>query len=68
MMRNLLRSKYLLLGAALLMTALFAAGCGTTFLEKSGKMPNENTTKHVKGYQSGNSQAVGPVMPRLVLR
>jgi hypothetical protein len=68
MMRNPLRSRYLLLGAALLMTAFFATGCGTTFLEKSGKMPNENTSKHVKGYQSGNSQAIRPVMPRFFLR
>lgn len=68
MIRNLLSSKYLLLGAALLMTAFFATGCGTTFLEKSGKMPNENTTKHVKGYEMGKSQAVRFVMPRFFLR
>jgi hypothetical protein len=68
MIRNFAKLKYLLMGTALLLTALFAASCGTTFIEKSGKMPNENTSKHVKGYQSGSSQAVSPVMPLSSLR
>lgn len=68
MIRNLAKSKYLLMGTAILFTALFAAGCTTTFEEKSGKMPNENTSKHVKGYESGNSQAIRPLMPLSSLR
>jgi hypothetical protein len=63
MIRNLVKSKYLLMGATILLAALFAAGCTTTAEEKSGQMPNENTSKHVKGYQSGNSQACGPLIP-----
>lgn len=69
MIRNLAKSKgFLLVGALILFATLFTAGCGTTFVEKSGKMPNETTSKHVKGYQMGNSQAVRPVMPLSVLR
>lgn len=69
MIRNLANSKYyLLMGAAILLTGLFAVGCGTTFLEKGGKMPNESTSKHVKGYQMSNSDAVRPVMPLPALR
>jgi hypothetical protein len=56
------------MGAVILFATLFTAGCGTTFPEKSGKMPNESTSKHVKGYQMGNSQAIQPVMPLPVLR
>lgn len=67
MKRNLARSKYLLMGLAVLFAAFFAAGCTTTSIEKSGKMPNENTTKHVKGYESGNSQTIRPLMPFLGL-
>ncbi|HEX5413080.1 MAG TPA: hypothetical protein VFZ27_14610 [Terriglobia bacterium] len=66
MIRNLARTKhYLLMGAALLLTGLFAAGCTTTNLEYSDRMPNENTSKHVQGYQMGDSdtQAVRPIMP-----
>jgi len=63
MIRNLVKSKGLWAGAVILFATLFAAGCGTTFVEKSGKMPNESTSKHVKGYQSRSSQAVKPVMP-----
>ena len=64
MIRNLANSKYyLLMGAAILLTGLFAVGCGTTIPEKSGQMPNETTSKHVKGYQMSNSDAVRPVMP-----
>ncbi|MEJ2009532.1 MAG: hypothetical protein P8Z30_15475 [Acidobacteriota bacterium] len=67
MIRNLVKSKFLLAGMVVLLTALFAAGCTTTEAEKSGKMPNENSNKHVKGYQSGNSQAVRflPPLPGL---
>ena len=69
MIRNLAHSKYyLLMGAAVLLTGLFAMGCGTAIPERSGKMANENTSKHVKGYQMGNSQAVVPVLPRPVLK
>jgi hypothetical protein len=69
MIRNLVNSKYcLLMGAVVLLATLFAAGCETTFLEKSGRMPNQNTSKHVKGYQMGNSEALRPVMPPAVLR
>jgi len=69
MIRNLVKSKYcLLMGAVIFFATLFTAGCGTTFVEKSGKMPNESTSKHVKGYQMGNSQAIKPVMPLPVLR
>ena len=70
MIRNLVKSKSWLLGAAVLLAALIAAGCETTFPEKSGHMPNENTTNHVKGYQMGssNSDAVRPELPRLKLR
>lgn len=70
MIRNLVKSKSLLLGVVALLAALFAVGCGTTFTEKSGKMPNETTSKHVKGYQMGNSKsdAIRPVVPRLGLR
>ena len=69
MIRNLANSKsYLLMGAAILLTSLFAAGCGTAIPERSGKMPNETTSKHVKGYQMGNSQAVKPLIPLPVLR
>lgn len=66
MIRNHLISRHCLLtGALVLLTAFFVAGCETTFLEKSGNMPNENTSRHVKGYQMGDSdtQAVRPVMP-----
>lgn len=69
MIRNLVNSKhYLLLGAAVLLSALFAAGCTTTFAEKSGRMANQSTTKHVKGYQMGNSQAIRLLMPLSGLR
>ncbi len=70
MIRNLVKSKSWLLGAAVLLAALVAAGCETTFPEKSGQMPNENTSHHVKGYQMGNSNsdAIRPVMPRLKLQ
>ncbi len=69
MIRNLVKSKYcLLMGAVILFATLFTAGCGTVFLEKSGTMPNESTSKHVKGYQMGNSQAVRPVLPLSALR
>lgn len=69
MIRNLVKSKgFLLVGAVILFATLFTAGCGTTFLEKSGKMPNESTSKHVKGYEMGNSQAIRPVMPLPALR
>jgi len=63
MKRNLAKSKCLLMGMAVLLTAMFAAGCTTTVAEKSGKMANENTSKHVKGYQAGGSQAIRPLMP-----
>jgi hypothetical protein len=53
---------------AVLLTGLFAAGCTTSAAEKSGKMPNGNTSKHVKEYQMGNSEALKPVMPLPVLR
>jgi hypothetical protein len=69
MIRNLANSRYyLLMGAAILLTGLFAMGCGTSVPERSGKMPNQTTSKHVKGYQMGNSQAVKPVMPLPVLK
>lgn len=69
MIRNLVKSKgFLLAGALILFATLFTAGCGTTFVEKSGKMPNESTRKHVKGYQMSNSQAIKPVMPVPVLQ
>lgn len=71
MIRNLAKTKcFLLMGAALLLTGLLAAGCTTTFLETSGKMSNQNTSKHVTGYQMGNSgaQTVRPVMPLRALR
>jgi hypothetical protein len=69
MIRNLVYSKCsLLMGALVLLAALSAAGCGTTFLEKSGNMPNQNTSKHVKGYQMGHSDAVKPVVPLPVLK
>jgi hypothetical protein len=68
MVRNLVKPKYLLMGPAVLLTALFAVGCTTTIAEKSGQMPNENTSKHVKGYQSSSSQAVKLLMPLSVLR
>ena len=69
MIRSLVNSKYfLLMGALVLLVALSAAGCGTTFLEKSGNMPNQNTSKHVKGYQPNDSDAIRPVMPPSVLK
>ena len=69
MIRSLVNSKYcLLMGAVVLLATLFAAGCETTFPEKSGRMPNENTRKHVKGYQMGNSQAIRLLMPLSGLR
>jgi hypothetical protein len=68
MIRNLVKSKYLLMGTAILFAALFAAGCTTTIAEKSGRMANENTSKHVKGYQSGNSQAIRFLVPGYALR
>jgi hypothetical protein len=70
MIRNLVKSKSWLLGATVLLVALFAAGCETTFLEKSGQMPNQNTPNHVEGYQMGNSnsEAIEPVMPELKLQ
>jgi hypothetical protein len=69
MIRSLSNSKYcLLMGALVLLVALSAAGCGTTFLEKSGNMPNQNTSKHVKGYQPNDSDAIRPVMPLPVLK
>jgi hypothetical protein len=67
MLRNLVKSKSRLLGVAVILAASFAAGCGTAIPEKSGTMPNQNTSKHVKGYQMGNSDAVRPVMPLPVL-
>lgn len=71
MIRNFLNSKCLLLkGALVLLAALSVAGCTTTFLETSGKMTNQNSSKHVKGYQMGNSdtQAVRPIIPHPALR
>ncbi|HET7215296.1 MAG TPA: hypothetical protein VFL79_17030 [Terriglobia bacterium] len=69
MIRNLVRSKcYILMGAAILLTGLFAAGCATSSLENNGKMTNQTTSKHVKGYQMSNSQAITPVMPLRALR
>ena len=71
MIRNLLNSKCLLLkGALVLLASLSVAGCTTTFLETSGKMPNQNTSKHVQGYQMGDSgaQTIRPVMPLPALR
>lgn len=70
MIRNLLKSKSWLLGVAVLLAALIAAGCETTFPETKGQMTNQNTTNHVKGYQMGNSNSdsIRPVMPRLKLR
>lgn len=69
MIRNLVRSKYyLLMGAAILFTGLFAAGCATSSLENNGKMANQTTSKHVKGYQMGSSQSIRPVMPLRALR
>lgn len=67
MIRNLVKSKYLLMGTAILFAAFFAAGCTTTAAEKSGKMANENTSKHVKGYQSGDSQTVRFLIPFSIL-
>ena len=64
MIQNLAKSKYyLLIGAAVLLTGLFAVSCSTTTWEGSGRMPNEHASKHVKGYQMGNSDAVRPVAP-----
>jgi hypothetical protein len=68
MIRNVVKSKSRLLGAAVLLAVLFAAGCETTIPEKSGQMPNQNTSKHVKGYQMTDSDAIRPVMPLPVLR
>jgi hypothetical protein len=69
MKRNLANSKsYVLMGAVVLLAGLFAVSCGTSVPERSGKMPNETTSKHVKGYQTGNSEDMGPVMPLPVLR
>jgi len=68
MIRNLKKSKFLLMGAVVLLAAVFASGCETTFLEKSGKMPNEDTSQQVKGYQSGDSDAIRPVLPMPALR
>jgi len=68
MKRNLAKSMGLLTGMTILLAAFFIAGCTTTAAEKSGKMPNENTSKHVKGYQSGGSQAVRFVTPLSGLR
>jgi hypothetical protein len=71
MIRNLAKTKhYVLMGAALLLTGLFAAGCTTTNLEYSDRMPNQNTSKHVQGYQMGDSdtQAVRPIMPLPAVR
>jgi hypothetical protein len=69
MIRSLVNSKYsLLMGALVLLAALYAAGCETTFPEKSGNMPNQNTSKHVKGYQMGDSDTVKPVVPLPVLK
>ena len=67
MIRNLVKSKSWLVGSVVLLAALFTASCGTTFLEKSGQMPNQNTTNHVKGYQmdESNSDAIEPEMPDL---
>ncbi len=58
MIRNLVKSKFLLAGMVVLLAALFAAGCTTTEAEKSGRMPNETSNKHVKGYEMGNSQTI----------
>lgn len=63
MKRNLAKSMGLLTGMVVLLAAFFVAGCTTTAAEKSGKMPNENTSKHVKGYESGHSQAIRPLKP-----
>ncbi|TAM84018.1 MAG: hypothetical protein EPN47_04210 [Acidobacteria bacterium] len=69
MIRNLAKSKYyLLMGAALLLTGLFAAGCTTTYLETSGRMSNQSTSKHVKGYQVGDSGTIRPVAPPAFVR
>ena len=69
MIRSLVNSKYSLsMWALVLLLALSAAGCGTTFLEKSGNMPNQNTSKHVKGYQMGDSDAVKPAVPLPILK
>ncbi len=63
MIRNISKSRYLLTGMVVLLAALFAAGCSTTFEEKSGKMPNESASKHVKGYSPNSSQAIRPLTP-----
>lgn len=71
MIRNLAKTKhFFLIGAALLLTGLFATGCTTTVMETSGRMPNQNTSRHVQGYQMGDSgaQTVRPVMPLPALR
>lgn len=63
MIRNLVKSKFLLAGMVILLTALFAAGCTTTEAEKSGRMPNETSNKHVKGYEVHNSQSIRLLPP-----
>ena len=68
MIRNLVKSKYLLMGAVVFLAALMAAGCETTVAEKEGTMTNQNTSRHVKGYQSGASQSIGLVAPLSGLR
>ena len=71
MIPNLAKTKhFLLISAALLLTGLFAAGCTTTNLEYSDRMPNENTSKHVQGYQMGDTgaQTIRPIMPLPALR
>lgn len=64
MIRNLAKSTYLLTGMAILLAAFFAAGCTTTAAEKSGRMPNETSNKHVKGYEMGKSQSIKLLLPR----
>ncbi len=68
MIRNFVKPQYLLMGAVVFLAALFAAACGTSIPERSGRMANQNTSKHVKGYQSGGSQAVRFVTPLSGLR
>jgi len=67
MIEKLFNSRRLLMSSLIFLLALLATGCGTTFLEYSGRMANERSNHHVKPYQgasteNNNAQAVRPVV------
>ncbi len=67
LIQRLFSPRRLLMSSLIFLLALLATGCGTTFLEYSGRMANENSNNHVKPYEGastsndGDSEAVRPI-------